>query len=603
MKSTLWGGYVRLPSEMAAARAMLDRIHKPLPARRNDNNTYVLGRIGDHSVVVACLPSHSTGTVSAATVAQQMLATFEPIRFGLMVGIGGGIPSIGIPNVKEKEIHDIRLGDVVVSDPGTLDKPPSVLRTAVAKLRADHDMEKDRLPKYLEEMVSKFPNMQTKYGHQGVENDRLFRFDYDHIDSSDDSCARCDPSGEVKRPPRADARPVIFYGLIASGDNLMRHGGSREKLRKELDALCVEMEAAGLLDEFPCLAIRGICDYADTHKNDRWQPYAAATAAAYAKELLLSIPKAQVTGTKKATEVTDMKLFHLSSLASEVEGIDLNSRDDNGRTPLHIASQLQDEKLVKEYVQRMTSDKLGQQDVGQFTPVHLSNGHEGVLRALLPRMRPKDFGVVNCYAFTVLDEAVMNWPPLMTELLLEYMLPQDIDQQNISGWTAMHQACEHGREGAVRPLLKRMSPRAVWSRTSQPARRTALHMATLTGSLSIVEALVNAGNESQIATTDEKRRTALHIASEEGSVDIVECLLEKMDVDDVWNSDVSGNTALHNAAANSHREVVKLLLSKVTDLDDLTRENNMGQSAYDVAQARKDKRISKLIAATRENAE
>jgi hypothetical protein len=45
----------------------------------------------------------------------------------------------------------------------------------------------------------------------------------------------------------------------------------------------------GLMDSFPCLVIRGICDYADSHKNKVWQPYAAATAASYAKELLLVI--------------------------------------------------------------------------------------------------------------------------------------------------------------------------------------------------------------------------------------------------------------------------------------------------------------------------
>jgi hypothetical protein len=49
------------------------------------------------------------------------------------------------------------------------------------------------------------------------------------------------------------------------------------------------------MDSFPCLVIRGICDYADSHKNKIWQPYAAATAAAYAKELLNIIPGAEVT--------------------------------------------------------------------------------------------------------------------------------------------------------------------------------------------------------------------------------------------------------------------------------------------------------------------
>jgi nucleoside phosphorylase len=58
------------------------------------------------------------------------------------------------------------------------------------------------------------------------------------------------------------------------------------------------MEAAGLMDNFPCLVIRGICDYADSHKNKRWQAYAALAAAACAKELLLVIPPADVAKTR-----------------------------------------------------------------------------------------------------------------------------------------------------------------------------------------------------------------------------------------------------------------------------------------------------------------
>lgn len=58
--------------------------------------------------------------------------------------------------------------------------------------------------------------------------------------------------------------------------------------------MCFEMEAAGLVDNFPCLTIRGICDYADSHKNKIWQEYAAATAAAYAKELFLAVNATEV---------------------------------------------------------------------------------------------------------------------------------------------------------------------------------------------------------------------------------------------------------------------------------------------------------------------
>lgn len=87
----------------------------------------------------------------------------------------------------------------------------------------------------------------------------------------------------------------------------MRDGVTRERLRTELNVLCFEMEAAGLMDNFPCLVIRGICDYADTHKNKRWQPYAAAVAAAYAKELLCIIPGNPVAHGHVATVMATQK--------------------------------------------------------------------------------------------------------------------------------------------------------------------------------------------------------------------------------------------------------------------------------------------------------
>jgi hypothetical protein len=53
-------------------------------------------------------------------------------------------------------------------------------------------------------------------------------------------------------------------------------------------------EAAGLMNSFPCVVIRGICDYAVSHKNKKWQPYAAGTAVACAKEVLSLIPLSKV---------------------------------------------------------------------------------------------------------------------------------------------------------------------------------------------------------------------------------------------------------------------------------------------------------------------
>lgn len=306
------GWVCALPVEMAAAKAMLDEIHPDLPVSPSDRNTYVLGRLSAHNVVIACLASGVYGITSAAVVATQMLSTFKSIQFGLMVGIGGGVPMM-------PKGSDIRLGDVVVSTPtmdfpgvvqydsgkaisdgvfqrtGVLNKPPQLLLTAISKLRAEKILEGSRIQGLLSEMAEKYPKMKPEFKYPGQEHDRLFDSAYEHHHSWE-HCDACDTSRLKSRPPRAESSPLIHYGLIASGNQVIKHGGTRDRLAQEYGILCFEMEAAGLMDSFPCLVVRGICDYADSHKNKQWQGYAAATAAAYTKELLSMIHSNQDIG-------------------------------------------------------------------------------------------------------------------------------------------------------------------------------------------------------------------------------------------------------------------------------------------------------------------
>jgi ankyrin repeat domain-containing protein 50 len=107
------GWICALDVELAASQAMLDEEHPDLPQGENDTNTYTLGRIGQHNVVLACLPSGTAGISAAATAARDLLRSFPRIRFGLMVGVGGGAPSSPSDNPRQ----DIRLGDVIVSNP------------------------------------------------------------------------------------------------------------------------------------------------------------------------------------------------------------------------------------------------------------------------------------------------------------------------------------------------------------------------------------------------------------------------------------------------------------------------------------------------------
>jgi nucleoside phosphorylase len=304
------GWVCAIPVELAAAQQMLDEEHQDLPQDTNDTNLYTLGRIGDHNVVIACLPVGLVGTNSAAAVAVQMKSKFTSIRFGLVVGIGGGVPSTG---------SDVRLGDVVVSQPymghggviqydfgkttpggfvqtGFLNTPPLILLNALAKLQANHLRRKSNLTIYL----SAFNHL-PEFSRENAGPDILFESTYNHIEGH--TCDLCNRDRLVKQDSRGNQEIVIHYGTIASGNQVMKDGVTRDNLSSQLGGvLCFEMEAAGLMNSFPCLVIRGICDYADSHKNKRWQGYAAATAAACAKEVLSAIPTAEVAKTRTVDE-------------------------------------------------------------------------------------------------------------------------------------------------------------------------------------------------------------------------------------------------------------------------------------------------------------
>ncbi|KAI9683265.1 MAG: hypothetical protein M1822_006130 [Bathelium mastoideum] len=312
-----------ISTEYVAAQVFLDAKHEgPKYTHQHDNNDYTLGRIGNHNVVVAVLPSGEYGMSSAAGVARDMLHSFPNIRVGLMVGIGGGAPSTK---------HDIRLGDIVVSDPregksgvfqfdlgrttqgqefqvtGSLDRPPILLRTAINGLKADYELEGHKLEEGVIDALKKRPRLVKKYSRPESSTDRLYQATVVHPPTEEDCGLSCgnELPNLVSRLERTedDDNPAIHYGLIASSNQLMKDALVRDKLAMKQDVLCFEMEAAGLMNHFPCLVIRGICDYSDSHKNKEWQGYAVMTAAAYTMDLLYRIPPKKVEAERKAVDI------------------------------------------------------------------------------------------------------------------------------------------------------------------------------------------------------------------------------------------------------------------------------------------------------------
>ncbi|KAL5610428.1 hypothetical protein FOBRF1_006545 [Fusarium oxysporum] len=316
------GWICAITTEYVAAQLFLDEEHEePEFVSPNDNNHYILGKIGKHNVVIVTLPYGEYGITSAAGVTKDMLLSFPNVRISLMVGIGGGVPS---PK------HDIRLGDVVVSascnggggvfqydfgkavqhqefqETGFPHQPPSILQEAVNELMAQYKRKGHQFKELVNDSLAKKPRLQKKFKRPESSTDRLYKPEVLHPPNDDSSCAIVcgnDPSTLIVRPERTEDEDntAIHYGLIASSNRLMKDALIRDALARKRDVLCFEMEAAGLI-YFPSLVIRGICDYSDSHRNKEWQGYAAMAAAAYAKDLLRLLSPNLIEPEKKISE-------------------------------------------------------------------------------------------------------------------------------------------------------------------------------------------------------------------------------------------------------------------------------------------------------------
>ncbi|CAI7593561.1 unnamed protein product [Penicillium discolor] len=286
-----------------------------------DTNSYTFGRIHQHPVVLVHMPR--MGKASASSVAASLRSSFPYIRVGFLVGICGGVPFSGCGK------QEIILGDVLISThivpsdfgrlyPHTfvrknslldnLGRPSPEIGGFLSKLQgqAAQTGVKDSMRADL--ILSEYP---------GTSKDKLFEAGYSHKHAEtttctvcaqwthpeDDVCAEalnssctdlgCDPSRLV---PRARIQtmnmkgysassycPAIHFGGLASGDQVIKSASHRDHIAKQEGVIGFEMEGAGLWDTTPTIVVKGVCDYADSHKGKDWQPYAAATAAACVK--------------------------------------------------------------------------------------------------------------------------------------------------------------------------------------------------------------------------------------------------------------------------------------------------------------------------------
>jgi nucleoside phosphorylase len=296
-----------LSREFDAVEALFDERYSNINTLRHygDSNYYQTGRMGVSNVVVVCLLD--IGKASATGAAASLRSSFPNISLTLVVGICGGVPfPTGNPAA------ELILGDVIVShqvvkfDSGrqyadrferrgvnkeTLDRsnwavlsllaglPTRALRGHFGDLHTQH---RQTLQKY------------TSWTYPGVHKDRLFPAACQHKSPAEPGSATdCDSVGCTGPPiERArlskgtNPRPWIHLGPMASGDAVMKSAHHRDTLAREENVVGFEMEGAGVGEVLSSLVIKGVCDYADSHKNKEWQDYAAASSAACAKAFL-----------------------------------------------------------------------------------------------------------------------------------------------------------------------------------------------------------------------------------------------------------------------------------------------------------------------------
>ncbi|KAF4848013.1 Ankyrin-1 [Colletotrichum siamense] len=593
------GWICAIKPEFVAAQEFLDEEHdaEGISAAVHDNNSYAFGRIGQHSVVIAVLPDGEYGTSSAATVARDMVHSFPNIRIGLMVGIGGGAPS---------SKDDIRLGDIVVSAPRGgnsgvfeydfgktiqeqafqhtrhLDQPPNVVRTAVTNLQAQYERKGHNIQEAVTEITGKNKRLR-KYRRPDPGTDVLYQSNYLHTSGTGDCTADCgaDSDNIVLREERdedeGDDDPAVHYGLIASANQLMKDATVRDRLAAEKGVLCFEMEAAGLMNHFPCLVVRGICDYSDTHKNDNWHGYAAMTAAAYAKDLLGKILPSKVEAEKKLADAVESEMKaamtkHQIKEAFPFASYSAQSWLDHAAASRSLDQGAEDSGLILDFLS--SGDVAYQNWFIMFDP-------EASFKITKPAS-----GLYYACLYGLVSE-------------VESLLSQHVgvnEQGGRQGYPIVA-AADKGHTKIVKLLVANGAD----VNLKDPFDRTALHMAASGGYIEIVQLLLDANAEVNAMTAEYE--TSLGWACSSGHLKVVRLLLDRGAV--MNPPDGMSVNVLQLACSYGHVEIVRLLLNKGADVHGLGEHSesplesaasygDIGDALQSAA-ARGDERIMRIL--------
>jgi nucleoside phosphorylase len=322
-----------LPEERVTVEAVMTRDYKDerqgYGKAERDDNVYTVGEIGGKPVVLVA--PRGMGTTNTRHLARGLQISFRNISWAFVVGIAGGAPFVHDGSGwKESDIH---LGDVIVSTQvieydfgreyengfkrrtnveSVLPHAPAEVTNFVNQfVRGRGQAFKRILRKTNADLAdcSGFEVGEKGYHeHPGPDKDDVYDLGYHHKHQDPGECAQCSQCTEwyhevckealsascqeLGCEPRC-SNPVretkIHFGRYASGNAVMKSGHRRDLLIREEGVIGFEMEGAGAWEVLGTIVVKGVVDYADSHKNKQWRGYPAARAALCAAAMIEEI--------------------------------------------------------------------------------------------------------------------------------------------------------------------------------------------------------------------------------------------------------------------------------------------------------------------------
>jgi nucleoside phosphorylase len=301
----------------------------------HDDNTYTLGELGSKPIVLVA--PRDVGTTSTRQLATSLRISFPNILYAFVVGIAGAAPFIY--DGDKWAPSNIQLGDVIISthvieydfgktyDNGfrrktdvenALPRAPADVTNFLNTFSRHHSAAYRRILQKTNSDIAQHDGLQEdNYKHPGLDRDKVFPLTYRHKHQDPTSCTICSACTEWYHEVCAEAleascemlgckpsrsNPIhdtkIHFGRYASGNSVMKSGYRRDILIKEDNVIGFEMEGAGAWEVFGTIVVKGVVDYADSHKNKRWRGYPAARAALCAAAMIeeMELPDRPLSG-------------------------------------------------------------------------------------------------------------------------------------------------------------------------------------------------------------------------------------------------------------------------------------------------------------------